>query len=150
VKPNCHAKTGFTLIELLVVIAIIAILAALLLPVLSQAKGRAQGLACLNNGKQMMTAVILYTTDNNEFFPPNPDGGTTDPGNNWCAGQAGNGGADEFNPDLIKDPNHSLLKWIWAATTPSSNVRRILAWDHIREPTRHSLARLSPPPELFR
>ena len=71
--------------ELLVVIAIIAILAALLLPVLSQAKGKAQGMACLNNGKQMMTAVTLYTTDNNEFFPPNPDGGTTDPGYNWCA-----------------------------------------------------------------
>ena len=95
--------------ELLVVIAIIAILAALLLPVLSQAKGKAQGMACLNNGKQMMTAVTLYTTDNNEFFPPNPDGGTTDPGYNWCAGQAGNRGADEFNPDLIKDPAHSLL-----------------------------------------
>ena len=100
---------AFTLIELLVVIAIIAILAALLLPVLSKAKGRAQGLACLNNGKQMMMAVILYTGENSEFFPPNPDGGTTDPGYNWCAGEAGIGGADEFNPDLIKDPTRSLL-----------------------------------------
>jgi prepilin-type N-terminal cleavage/methylation domain-containing protein/prepilin-type processing-associated H-X9-DG protein len=111
-------QRGFTLIELLVVIAIIAILAALLLPVLSRAKGRAQGIACLNNGKQMMTAMILYTGENNEFFPPNADGGTTDPRNdsgttdpgyNWCAGEAGIGGVDEFNPDLIKDPTHSLL-----------------------------------------
>ena len=34
----------------------------------------------------MMTAMHLYTGDNNEFFPPNPDGGKTDPGYNWCAG----------------------------------------------------------------
>ena len=102
-------QCAFTLIELLVVIAIIAILAAMLLPVLSRAKGRVQGIACLNNGKQMMTAVILYTGENNEFFPPNPDGGTKDPGYNWCAGKAGIGGADEFNPDLIKDPTCSLL-----------------------------------------
>ncbi|MGB7749278.1 MAG: prepilin-type N-terminal cleavage/methylation domain-containing protein [Verrucomicrobiia bacterium] len=65
-------RDGFTLLELLVVMASIAILAALLLPVLSQAKGRAQGMTCLNNGKQKMTAVILYTGENNEFFPPNP------------------------------------------------------------------------------
>jgi prepilin-type N-terminal cleavage/methylation domain-containing protein/prepilin-type processing-associated H-X9-DG protein len=102
-------RRAFTLIELLVVIAIIAILAALLLPVLSQAKGRAQGIACLNNGKQMMTAMLLYTGENSEFFPPNPDGGTTDPGYNWCAGQAGLTGAEQFNPDLIKDPKRSLL-----------------------------------------
>ncbi len=108
-KTTTPTKQAFTLIELLVVIAIIAILAAMLLPVLSQAKGKAQGLACLNNGKQMMTAMILYTVDSNEFFPPNPDGGTTDPGYNWCAGEAGIGGADEFNPDLIKDPTRSLL-----------------------------------------
>jgi len=108
-KTTTPTKQAFTLIELLVVIAIIAILAAMLLPVLSQAKGKAKGLACLNNGKQMMTAMILYTVDSNEFFPPNPDGGTTDPGYNWCAGEAGIGGADEFNPDLIKDPTRSLL-----------------------------------------
>jgi prepilin-type N-terminal cleavage/methylation domain-containing protein/prepilin-type processing-associated H-X9-DG protein len=115
-RPNARVaidraprRRAFTLIELLVVIAIIAILAAMLLPVLSQGKGRAQGMACLNNGKQMMTAVMLYTGDHNEFYPPNPDGGTTDPGYNWCAGLAGIGQADEFNPDLIKDPTRSLL-----------------------------------------
>jgi prepilin-type N-terminal cleavage/methylation domain-containing protein/prepilin-type processing-associated H-X9-DG protein len=103
------ARHGFTLMELLVVIAIIAILAALLLPVLSRVKSRARGVTCLNNSKQLITAMVLYTGENGEFYPPNPDGGTTDPGYNWCAGQTGTGGADEFNPDLITDPRHSLL-----------------------------------------
>ena len=100
---------AFTLIELLVVIAIIGILAAILLPVLSKAKGRAQGVACVNQGKQMMTAMLLYTSDNSEFFPPNPDDGNTLPGYNWCGGQAGIGGPEEFNPDVLQDPTRSLL-----------------------------------------
>ncbi len=102
-------RRAFTLIELLVVIAIIAILAAILLPALSQAKGRAQGVACLNQGRQMMTAVLLYTSEHNELFPPNPDDGNTLPGYNWCAGQAGIGGPQEFDPDVLQDPTRSLL-----------------------------------------
>jgi len=100
---------GFTLIELLVVIAIIGILAALLFPALSKAKQKAQGAICLNNGKQMMTAMVLYASENNDFFPPNPDDGNTLPGYNWCSGNAGIGQPQEFDPDVIKDPARSLL-----------------------------------------
>jgi prepilin-type N-terminal cleavage/methylation domain-containing protein/prepilin-type processing-associated H-X9-DG protein len=108
-RQNKSRRAGFTLIELLVVIAIIAILAAMLLPALGKAKGRAQGAACLNQGKQMMTAMLLYTSENNEFFPPNPDDGNTNVGYNWCPGSAGIGGPQEFDPDVLRDPTRSLL-----------------------------------------
>src|SRR5438045_3230991 len=71
-----NPKRAFTLIELLVVIAIIGILAALLLPTLSRAKNSAGKVTDINNLKQVMVAVHLYTTDNSDVLPfPNWDSG---------------------------------------------------------------------------
>jgi len=77
-------RTGFTLIELLVVIAIIAILAAILFPVISSAKERGRQARCLNNLKQLMTGVREYCDDNNGVMPFCLEEGTGKPDWTGC------------------------------------------------------------------
>jgi prepilin-type N-terminal cleavage/methylation domain-containing protein/prepilin-type processing-associated H-X9-DG protein len=108
-RYEASCRRGFTLIELVVVIAIIAILAALLLPALAKAKAKAQQITCVSNGKQLSLSFQLYSQDFTDLYPPNPDDGTTTPGYIWCSGNAGIGGADEFDPDLMRDPNRTLI-----------------------------------------
>jgi len=116
-RGDLKVHGGFTLIELLVVIAIIAILAAMLLPALSRAKGRAKNLTCMNNFSQLQKALIMYASDFQDFYAPNPDNAYNSPGANWVAGDqngwmptvSAGGSPDAGRGDFLRDPRYCLL-----------------------------------------
>ncbi|MBE6357887.1 MAG: prepilin-type N-terminal cleavage/methylation domain-containing protein [Lentisphaerae bacterium] len=90
---NCTLFKGkFTLIELLVVIAIIAILAAILLPALNQARERGRVASCQSNIRQLGMANLLYAESNNDFFIYDADWGPRK--TYWCG---------KFNPSSYGD-----------------------------------------------
>jgi prepilin-type N-terminal cleavage/methylation domain-containing protein len=68
-NPKSKIQNSFTLIELLVVIAIVAVLAALLLPAIKNAKESAKSLVCVNNLRNLALAAHLYANDHNDKFP---------------------------------------------------------------------------------
>ena len=115
-RQKKHSSDGFTLLELLVVIAIIAILAALLLPALNKAKNQAAKVTDLNNLKQIMVAVNLYTTDYGDVLPPP----------NWD-----NGG--------FAGPQGINTGWLYAVDLNATGTNRFkmetgLLWNTLRNP----------------
>lgn len=102
-------RSGFTLVELVVILGMGLFILLALLPAMAGSRTKGQSLRCLDNLRQVTAAVTMFTFDHHDLLPPNPDDGTTLPGYTWCPGQAGIGGADEFNPDILTDPIRCLL-----------------------------------------
>ncbi|HLP78788.1 MAG TPA: prepilin-type N-terminal cleavage/methylation domain-containing protein [Candidatus Paceibacterota bacterium] len=103
IRSRQTSTSGFTLIELLVVIAIIAILAAMLLPALSKAKTKAQGIRCLSNSKQFLLGWLMYSGDFADKLVLNPVNGADNNVNiAWATGDMSKP-PDRSNPNYIQN-----------------------------------------------
>lgn len=121
--PDCSQRgdeadqtRAFTFVELLVVLAVLALVVCVFASARAASRPNFQGAICLNNLKQLMAAFTIYTHDNIDYFPPNPDTVTGVPGGNWVAGSQSGwmpygapGNTDAGNPNFISDPKWNLL-----------------------------------------
>ena len=129
-RKSCSGEKKFTLIELLVVIAIIAILAAMLLPALQQARNRGKFASCINNFGTFGKAYLLYTSDNQDLVMPYWNGGDSTHSTGWWAGTystsrgIGAKGAGFMAPYLSIDYEGVLGGWRYPFIPTSANHRR--------------------------
>src|SRR5262245_48637240 len=136
-RGNFHARSGggFTLIELLVVVAVIAVLVAMLLPALQNAKGKAHQAACMNNLRQIHVAFANYAIDWNDYIPSvNTLAWPGQYSGNWCQqlGRAGYLGSPElhntsFGPSPVD--RYKVFRCP-AETEPTQSLVKLSYWDY--------------------
>ncbi len=96
---------AFTLVDLLATIAVILLLASVIAPAFAKTNSWGKTVQCMNNKRRLMAAVLMYSRDNSDLLPPDPDDGNIVPGHDWCAGSL----AQEFDSDILADPHLCLV-----------------------------------------
>ncbi len=133
--------TAFTLVELLVVISIIALLMAMMLPVLGQARAAARAAACLSNLRQIWLGFANYAAQNSDALPPQGsqtpgvNGNSSDPrkgsGKLWYQYLAdANPGLDGTNPAVTGYVDYSVGVWRCPSVAPNEMppLSTVAAW----------------------
>jgi prepilin-type N-terminal cleavage/methylation domain-containing protein/prepilin-type processing-associated H-X9-DG protein len=124
-RTVARRRGAFTLIELLVVIAIIAILAALLLPSLQNAKSESMGIKCMSNMRQMVLGWRMYAQENRESIVYASQTGTPNSPNNkyaWCQQEEDfTDSAYNYDPsvDITTGPLYPYINSYWVYRCPS-------------------------------
>lgn len=99
---------GFTRLDLLVTVVCLGGAIWVATGTVSQHQTGSHSAVCIANLRDLSLAFQQYTIER-DLFPPNPDDGNTVPLHAWVGGQAGIGGAQEFNLEILQDPSRSLL-----------------------------------------